>query len=453
MAKTARSVRKEALKVSEPKYRTDTEGRTCPPVTPISPLKSKGKERTKQSTIKKSCSSNGGWFSSEEQGEVDGETDTFFSLSSDSNSEFFGRKTSSSGRNTATVPRRRGNSAGSEIGRSVFEVSVSSTDTFSDIGSSRRKTVESIRRKTTKDCRRIQMGRRYPFVLERKIQEGFETSASSSDSYSDFGSFHLKTTESHQKATKTSRKTGETRPRTEKGRRQSVPNIEIQESSEVKASSTDFYSDHFASYHRKTGKTRQKKKRGQLEQNSEMRRCAVVVDGKAEESYAMEKTSTDPHSDFRTSMLEMIVEKQIFGAEDLERLLQRFLSLNSSYHHKVIVQPAPMNLLFLAVPMDDDDLTEKILDGLGSDYKDLVHAVHARDTPITFDELHEKLLTFEAHLQEKKPDQSYLPASANAAHCTISCYRPSGWCPSSTTTQSPHFGPTNAGWRPSSTNT
>ncbi|KAA8515450.1 hypothetical protein F0562_018939 [Nyssa sinensis] len=75
-------------------------------------------------------------------------------------------------------------------------------------------------------------------------------------------------------------------------------------------------------------------------------------------------------------------------------------------------------LALLGVLMDDDDLTEKILDGLGSDYKDLVHVVHARDTPISFDELHEKLLTFEAHLQEKKPDPSYLPASANPAHCT-----------------------------------
>ncbi|KAA8525995.1 hypothetical protein F0562_007905 [Nyssa sinensis] len=110
-------------------------------------------------------------------------------------------------------------------------------------------------------------------------------------------------------------------------------------------------------------------------------------------------------------------------------------------------------LALLGVPMDDDDLTEKILDGLGSDYKDLVHVVHVRDNPITFDELHEKLLTFEAHLQEKNPDQSYLPASTNPTQHTTSGYRPSGWRPSSTTSQSPHFGPTNTGWRPSSTNT
>lgn len=53
---------------------------------------------------------------------------------------------------------------------------------------------------------------------------------------------------------------------------------------------------------------------------------------------AVVKRSSDPYSDFRTSMVEMIVEKEIFAAEDLEKLLQCFLSLNSYHHHKVIIQ-------------------------------------------------------------------------------------------------------------------
>ncbi|KAL2929206.1 Transcription repressor OFP8 [Bienertia sinuspersici] len=36
-------------------------------------------------------------------------------------------------------------------------------------------------------------------------------------------------------------------------------------------------------------------------------------------------------------MVEMIIEKQIFGAKELEQLLQCFLSLNSPHHHRVIV--------------------------------------------------------------------------------------------------------------------
>ncbi|KAK4791539.1 hypothetical protein SAY86_031952 [Trapa natans] len=55
-------------------------------------------------------------------------------------------------------------------------------------------------------------------------------------------------------------------------------------------------------------------------------------------SFAVVKKSSDPYGDFRRSMVEMIIEKQMFGANDLERLLQCFLSLNSHHHHKVIVE-------------------------------------------------------------------------------------------------------------------
>jgi hypothetical protein len=58
-------------------------------------------------------------------------------------------------------------------------------------------------------------------------------------------------------------------------------------------------------------------------------------------------------------------------------------------------------LAILGVPMDEEDLTEKILDGLDDEYNELVHVVQARDTLITFDELHEKILSFEASLSTK----------------------------------------------------
>ncbi|GMI94813.1 hypothetical protein HRI_003150600 [Hibiscus trionum] len=59
---------------------------------------------------------------------------------------------------------------------------------------------------------------------------------------------------------------------------------------------------------------------------------------KVRESFAVVKRSSDPYNDFRTSMVEMIVERQMFGAEDLEQLLQCFLSLNSHCHHRIIVE-------------------------------------------------------------------------------------------------------------------
>ncbi|KAJ4833423.1 hypothetical protein Tsubulata_034350 [Turnera subulata] len=65
----------------------------------------------------------------------------------------------------------------------------------------------------------------------------------------------------------------------------------------------------------------------------------VLLGGKlVKDSFAVVKSSSDPYNDFRTSMVEMIIEKQIFAAKDLEQLLQCFLSLNSDRHHKIIVE-------------------------------------------------------------------------------------------------------------------
>ncbi|KAJ6914053.1 hypothetical protein NC651_016340 [Populus alba x Populus x berolinensis] len=64
----------------------------------------------------------------------------------------------------------------------------------------------------------------------------------------------------------------------------------------------------------------------------------LPLDGKVKDSFAVVKSSSDPYNDFRKSMVEMIVEKQIFAAKDLEQLLQCFLSLNSYHHHGIIVE-------------------------------------------------------------------------------------------------------------------
>ncbi|CAI0543260.1 unnamed protein product [Linum tenue] len=68
------------------------------------------------------------------------------------------------------------------------------------------------------------------------------------------------------------------------------------------------------------------------------KRGMLPMDGKVKGSFAVVKSSSDPYNDFRTSMVEMIIEKQIFGAKDLEQLLQCFLSLNAGHHHRIIVE-------------------------------------------------------------------------------------------------------------------
>ncbi|KAG5556467.1 hypothetical protein RHGRI_006915 [Rhododendron griersonianum] len=56
------------------------------------------------------------------------------------------------------------------------------------------------------------------------------------------------------------------------------------------------------------------------------------------ESVAVEKDSDDPYLDFRRSMLQMILENEIYSKEDLKELLNCFLQLNSPYYHGIIVR-------------------------------------------------------------------------------------------------------------------
>ncbi|BFI31151.1 hypothetical protein MPTK2_3g18940 [Marchantia polymorpha subsp. ruderalis] len=88
-----------------------------------------------------------------------------------------------------------------------------------------------------------------------------------------------------------------------------------------------------------------KKKRGANSRRRKGRRSKAPppllpndLHGKVKESVAVVKSSYDPYTDFRDSMVEMIVEKEIQGAGDLEELLRCYLSLNSAEYHSVIVK-------------------------------------------------------------------------------------------------------------------
>ncbi|CAL5383604.1 unnamed protein product [Camellia sinensis] len=57
------------------------------------------------------------------------------------------------------------------------------------------------------------------------------------------------------------------------------------------------------------------------------------AEGKVKDSFAVVKESVDPYEDFKASMMEMILAKQLFEERDLEQLLECFLSLNSRHHY------------------------------------------------------------------------------------------------------------------------
>ncbi|XP_027344242.1 transcription repressor OFP8-like [Abrus precatorius] len=92
----------------------------------------------------------------------------------------------------------------------------------------------------------------------------------------------------------------------------------------------------FSSKSLSSDSSRSRRRRRENDRSSDM--GVLPLHGKVKDTFAVVKRSSDPYNDFRTSMVEMIVEKQIFSPGDLENLLQCFLSLNSYHHHKIIVQ-------------------------------------------------------------------------------------------------------------------
>ncbi|KAL0759898.1 hypothetical protein Bca101_076048 [Brassica carinata] len=69
----------------------------------------------------------------------------------------------------------------------------------------------------------------------------------------------------------------------------------------------------------------------------------------------------------------------------------------------------------LGKPMDPEDISEYVLNGLPEEYKSEVDAIHGRDTTISFVELHERLLNREAMILCKAPVSTpETPITANA---------------------------------------
>ena len=59
-------------------------------------------------------------------------------------------------------------------------------------------------------------------------------------------------------------------------------------------------------------------------------------------------------------------------------------------------------LTLIDTHLSDDDLTIFALNGLGSGFKDISAAIRARDTPVSFEELHDKLVKHEAFLKREE---------------------------------------------------
>ena len=72
-------------------------------------------------------------------------------------------------------------------------------------------------------------------------------------------------------------------------------------------------------------------------------------------------------------------------------------------------------LAMLDAPENSEDLTVKILNDLGDEFRDILSAIRAYDSPITFEELHDKLINSEAVLNQTLARDQKLPITANYA--------------------------------------
>ena len=73
------------------------------------------------------------------------------------------------------------------------------------------------------------------------------------------------------------------------------------------------------------------------EETAIKRQLGTDDDTAAGAGMAVVKRSSNPYADFRSSMVEMVVERRICSVTEMEELLESNLSLNSTQHHPAIL--------------------------------------------------------------------------------------------------------------------
>ena len=75
-------------------------------------------------------------------------------------------------------------------------------------------------------------------------------------------------------------------------------------------------------------------------------------------------------------------------------------------------------LAIIGEPPSDIDLVVHILNGIGPAFKEIAAAIRARDTPISFEDLHDKLIEYENFLNREEQRAVSPPITAHASHRT-----------------------------------
>ncbi|KAF5475932.1 hypothetical protein F2P56_007686 [Juglans regia] len=95
-------------------------------------------------------------------------------------------------------------------------------------------------------------------------------------------------------------------------------------------------------------------------------------------------------------------------------LIQRGTRSIPDYLHSV--KALADEIALIDHPISDDDLTLYILNGLGSDFREIAAPIRARETSLAFEELHDLLVGHEGYLRRLELKTQQLVASANLSY-------------------------------------
>lgn len=108
--------------------------------------------------------------------------------------------------------------------------------------------------------------------------------------------------------------------------------------------------------------------------------------------------ATSPHKAW-TKLATIYVNQSRTRIMDLKITLLRLPKAQNLSEYMQIVQIIKDELAIINVPIDESDLTSRVLRNLSLDFKEISVAIPSRDTSITFAELHNRLVEHEGFLK------------------------------------------------------
>ncbi|GMY25478.1 Acyl-CoA oxidase 4 [Fagus crenata] len=112
--------------------------------------------------------------------------------------------------------------------------------------------------------------------------------------------------------------------------------------------------------------------------------------------------------------------KTLYASRSRTRAMQlkEELTLNQRGNRSIIdylhvVKALADEIAIIDHPISDDDLTLYVLHGLGPDFREIAGPIRARESSLTFEELHDLLVGHEAYLRRLETATQHLVASAN----------------------------------------